>query len=347
MREQIRTLASGAVLLLITGWILHVGKDVFVPIVFSIFAVYVIGGLARLLGKVPFLGPRLPPRIRYALAMAVIAVVMVEVVYLVIASKDAVAGFAPKFQELLLAATQRFAAYFQIESEPNWTTLRRELVAQIDVQKFIGQMFASVSSIIVGIELVLLYAGFMLWEHRMLLAKLAKLSDPRDFARMRKVFDLVNVRIGSYLAVKTFLGMLLGALSWIAMAFVGLEFAAFWSVLIALLNFIPYFGAALGIAFAVAMAIVQFASPGAVLAVMLPLVAIHVFVEYFLNSYLMGKSLDLGPLAILASLTIWSELWGIPGAFLAIPITALMRIVFAEFASTRPIAVLLSGNGRL
>jgi len=308
----------------------------------------VIGGLARLLGKIPFLGPRLPPRIRYALAVAVIAVVMVEVVYLVIASKDFVVGFAPKFQELLLAATQRFAAYFRIESEPTWTTLRRDLVAQIDVQKFIGPMFASVPSIIVGIELVLLYASFMLWERRMLVAKLANLSsDPRDFARMREVFDLVNVRIGSYLALKTFLGMLLGTLSWIAMAFVGLEFAAFWAVLIALLNFIPYIGAVLGIAFPVAMAIVQFASPGEILAVFLPPVVIHVFVEYFLDSYLKGKALNLGPLAMLASLTIWSELWGIPGAFLAIPITALMRIVFAEFASTRPIAVFLSRNGQL
>ena len=307
-----------------------------------------IGGLARLLGKIPFLGPRLPPRIRYALAVAVIAVVMVEVVYLVIASKDFVVGFAPKFQELLLAATQRFAAYFRIESEPTWTTLRRDLVAQIDVQKFIGPMFASVPSIIVGIELVLLYASFMLWERRMLVAKLANLSsDPRDFARMREVFDLVNVRIGSYLALKTFLGMLLGTLSWIAMAFVGLEFAAFWAVLIALLNFIPYIGAVLGIAFPVAMAIVQFASPGEILAVFLPPVVIHVFVEYFLDSYLKGKALNLGPLAMLASLTIWSELWGIPGAFLAIPITALMRIVFAEFASTRPIAVFLSRNGQL
>ena len=39
MDERIRTLASGAVLVLITGWILHAGKGVFVPIVFSIFAV--------------------------------------------------------------------------------------------------------------------------------------------------------------------------------------------------------------------------------------------------------------------------------------------------------------------
>jgi len=53
------------------------------------------------------------------------------------------------------------------------------------------------------------------------------------------------------------------------------------------------------------------------------------------------------PFAILVSLAVWSGLWGIPGAFLAVPITAFMVIVFSEFAGTRPLAVLLSRNGRL
>lgn len=59
----------------------------------------------------------------------------------------------------------------------------------------------------------------------------------------------------------------------------------------------------------------------------------------------MGNSLNLSPFAILVSLTVWSGLWGIPGAFLAI--TAIMAIVLSEFAGTRPIAVLLSRNGQL
>ena len=50
---------------------------------------------------------------------------------------------------------------------------------------------------------------------------------------------------------------------------------------------------------------------------------------------------------ILISLAVWSELWGIPGAFLAVPITAIMTIVFSEFPGTRPIAVLLSKTGRI
>ena len=51
--------------------------------------------------------------------------------------------------------------------------------------------------------------------------------------------------------------------------------------------------------------------------------------------------------ADLVSLAAWSALWGIPGAFLAVPITAIMAIVFSAFAGTRPIAVLLSRDGRL
>jgi AI-2 transport protein TqsA len=97
----------------------------------------------------------------------------------------------------------------------------------------------------------------------------------------------------------------------------------------------------------VTMAIVQFANPNDVLAVLLPLVALQFFIGNFLDPYVMGNSLNLSPFAILASLAAWSALWGIPGAFLAVPITAVMTIVLSEFPGTRPIAVLLSRDGRL
>lgn len=342
-----QTLASGATLAFIIGWILYVGKAVFVPIVFSIFAVYVIVGLARMFGKVPWLGPILSPRVRYALSMLFIAVVIVEVVYLVVAAKDTIAAFAPRLQELLLRAIQELTTYFNIESEPTWTTLRQELIATIDVQMFLRSMFASVSSTIVSVEIVVLFAVFLLFEHRTFLARLASFSnDSRSVARIQEVFGVVSMRFGSYLVLKTLLGTLLGVTSWIAMAFVGLEFAMFWAVLIGLLNFVPYIGPVLGIALPVTMAIVQFASLNEILAVLLALVVIYAFVGYFLDPYVMGNSLNLSPLAILGSLTIWAELWGIPGAFLAIPITTIVTIVLSEFAATRPFAILLSRDGR-
>ena len=61
----------------------------------------------------------------------------------------------------------------------------------------------------------------------------------------------------------------------------------------------------------------------------------------------MGNSLNLSPFAILVALAVWTGLWGIPGAFLAVPITAILTIVLSEFPGVRPISVLLSRNGKV
>jgi predicted PurR-regulated permease PerM len=95
------------------------------------------------------------------------------------------------------------------------------------------------------------------------------------------------------------------------------------------------------------MAVIQFASPNEILIVLAALVVAQFVIGNILEPYLMGSSLNLSPFAILVGLTVWSGLWGVAGAFLAVPITAIMAIVFSEFAGTRPIAVLLSRNGRL
>ena len=123
-----------------------------------------------------------------------------------------------------------------------------------------------------GVLVVILYAALLLVEQRSFAAKIANLStDPRNVARIRQITTDINARIGSYLGLKTVLSILLGAVSWAVMAFVGLEFAVFWSVLIALLNFVPYIGSVLGVFFPVLMAIVQFDTSGQILAVLLPL----------------------------------------------------------------------------
>jgi predicted PurR-regulated permease PerM len=285
---------------------------------------------------------------RSALSVVVIAWGLVAIANLILANKDSVLALAPQYQESLLAVIQRGAVLLHIETEPTWTTLRRDLFGQISLQPLIGSMVASVSAIAVTVIIVLLYASFLLIEQRSFDAKIAALSsDPRIVARVRQVTSDINARIGSYLALKTFLSILLGLTSWIAMAFMGLEFAAFWAVVIALLNYVPYIGSFLGVLFPVTMAIVQFANPSDVLAVFLPLTALQFLIGNFLDPYVMGNSLNLSPFAILVSLAAWSALWGIPGAFLAVPITAIMAIVFSGFAGTRPIAVLLSRDGRL
>jgi predicted PurR-regulated permease PerM len=336
------------VLLLCIGWVLHVGKAIFVPAVLGAVIVYIIVGLADALGRLPGLGPVLPSRLRYLFSIVLIGVICVLFAYLVMANKERALALAPQYQQSLLATIQQVAVHFGFETEPTWATLRQELLARISLQRLAGSLLASVGSILVTFVVVCLYATFLMLERGSFEAKLANLSDdPARVARIRQVIVAINKRIGSYLALKTLLSLLLAVSSYVVMRVFGLEFAALWAVLIFFLNFVPYVGSVLGVVFPVLMTIVQFEDPGTVLTMLALLTALQFGIGNFLDPYVMGNSLNLSPFAILVSLAVWSELWGVPGAFLAVPITAILTIVFSEFPGTRPIAVLLSRNGRL
>jgi predicted PurR-regulated permease PerM len=346
--ERFRTLVHGTVLVLIIGWVLYIGRDIFVPAVFGAVIVYVIVGLAAVLGRIPVIGPRLPTGLRHVFSFAVIVLACLLLAYFLMANKDRALALAPQLQQSLLEGIQRVAVHFGFETEPTWATLRRELLAQINLQRLAGALMASVGSMLVTLSVVLLYATFLLLERRHFDEKVANLSDdPRRVARLREVIGAINRRIGAYLALKTVISALLGLVSWGVMRLYGLEFAGLWAVLAAVLNFIPYVGSVLGVALPALMAVVQFQDLGVILGLLLALTAVQFAIGNFLDPYWMGNSLNLSPFAILASLAVWSELWGIAGAFLAVPITAIVTIVFSEFRGTRPVAVLLSRSGRL
>lgn len=348
MTDRLQASVCVVVLLLIVGWVLYIGRTVFVPIVLGVIAVYVIVGFTRLLERIPFVGARLPTQLRYALSVFVIAAAIFLAVDMVVANYDGLVALAPRYQESILALIQKIAVLLHLETEPTWDSLRRDMLAQFNVQALVTSMLTSLSSVIVNIFVVVLYASFLLVEQSTFNEKLANMAaNSSNAARIKSVVTDINRRIGAYLALKTLLGVLLGGICWVAMRSVGLEFAGLWAVLIALLNYVPYIGSVLGIIFPTLMSVLQFGQVNEVLIVLVSLTVIHFVIGNILDPYLMGNSLNLSPFAILASMAIWSAIWGVPGAFLAVPITVSVTIIFSEFEMTRPVAILLSKNGRL
>jgi predicted PurR-regulated permease PerM len=348
MNQRFQTLVYGTIFGLVIGWVLYIGRDVIIPIVFGVLVFYVIVGLTRLMSRIPLLGPRLPSLVRHSLSIVVIGIALTVIAYLAIASKNNVVALAPQYQNSLLSAIQTMAAFLHMENEPTWATLRQDLLGQVNMQRVIGATVTSVTSVVVGLLVVVLYAALLLVEQRSFAAKIANLSsDPRRVSRIKEVTSDINARIGAYLGMKTLLSILLGVLCWVVMVFAGLQFPLFWAVFIGLLNFVPYLGSVLGVLFPVLMAVLQFGWTGDVLAVLVPLTIVQFVIGNIVDPLVMSSSLNLSPFAILASLAVWTALWGVPGAFLAVPITAIMTIVFSEFPGTRPIAVLLSRNGQL
>jgi predicted PurR-regulated permease PerM len=348
INERFRSFVHGVFLALIIGWVLHIGQDIFIPIIFSVLVGFVIIGMTRLLAKVPGVGPRLSIQMRYIVSALVMAVGLVSVAWLLFANVGRAVALAPQYQDSLLASIQNLAVTLGLEAEPSWKSLRQQFLAQVSIQRLVGGVLGSVLSIVATLIVVFLYVAFLLVEQRSFSAKIQNISeDPGQVAFIRQIITNVNGKIGTYLALKTLLSVMLGVFTWVIMAFFGMEFAVFWGVLIALLNYVPYIGSFLSIFLPAVFAILQFGNLNAVLAVMVPLSVVQFVNGNFLDPYLMGNSLNLSPFVILVSLTVWSALWGISGAFLAVPMTAVMVMIFAEFPGTRPFAVLLSRNGEV
>ena len=348
MNARFQATVYGTFFALAIGWVLYIGKGVFVPIVFSVLVVYVVVGLARMLVRLPLVGRFLPPQIGYPVSALVIALSLAGIAALVAGSIGNVSALAPQYAASMLNAIQSVAERLGVELAPTWATLRQDVLAQINTQRLIGSTVVSVSAIVSTLIVVLLYVAFLLIEQRTFSTKIAKIStDPQNVRQIQGIVTQINARIGAYLALKSVVSVIQGLVSWAVLEFVGVEFAAFWAVLIGMLNYVPYLGSVLGVLFPVAFATMQFADFGIALVVLLSLSATQFVIGFFLDPYLMGNSLNLSPFVILVSLAVWSALWGIPGAFLAVPITACLVLVFAEFPGTRPIAILLSRNGEI
>lgn len=344
---KLSRLTYGLALTLMIGWLLWVGQSVLIPIIAALIAVYVLSSGAEAMGRVPPFG-RVPVVWRRALVVLGFALAVVGLFTLVSRNLTLVVSALPRYEHNLDALVDRGASLLGLEDEPSWASLRQATFDQISTRALVGPALMSLQGIGSTLFLVVLYASFFMAERGAFTAKLITAAGSADDgARAMSLVHRINERIGGYLFVKTVLNVILGALSYVIMLLIGIEFALFWAVLIGFFNYIPYIGSAAGVAFPVLLSLAQFGSFLGAGAVLVALSAAQVLVGGYLEPRMMGQTFNLSPFVVVVALSVWGALWGLAGAILAVPMTASLVLVLAEINQTRPLAVMLSANGRV
>lgn len=329
------------------GWLLWIGKPILLPVFAAVISVYILSTAAASMQALPILG-RLPAWARRGLILILFAIVVILLFILVINNLVQVVAILPQYETNLEQLITDNASILGIENEPTWENLRRATLDQIDVRAWMTPALLSLRGFGVTLFLVVLYSSFFIAERGVMARKvMIAMGDADVGERAIQLLSRINERIGQYLFVKTVINMILGALSFIVLLFFGIEFALFWSVLIAFLNYIPYIGSMIGVIFPVLLSLAQFGTLSMAGSVMITLTIVQIFVAFFLEPRMMGRAFNLSPFVVLLALAFWSTLWGLPGALLAVPLTVSLILVFAELKTTRPIAVLLSASGKL
>ncbi|MXU65456.1 AI-2E family transporter [Oceanomicrobium pacificus] len=346
MHQTLQTTVFALALAIMIGWVLMIGQGIFIPVFASVISVYILTTVAHGMGRLPLIGPILPLWARHGLAILAFIGVSAVMFSLFTGNIERVVEVAPRYQATLVRFIVQGADLIGVEDEPSWETISRLMRDQVNIQALLGSTVASVTYIGSQIFVIVLYASFLIAERAQLANKInIILPDAERNARFMATVTRINSRIGSYLTMKTLINIALGVISYVIMTIIGIDFAGFWAVLIALFNYVPYVGSMAGVFFPVFLSVAQFGNFSVVLLSLVALTAAQVFIGNIVEPRVMGRSLNLSPFVILVSLTFWYALWGIPGAILAVPLTSVAMIIFAGWPQTWPIAVMLSQSG--
>jgi len=207
------------------------------------------------------------------------------------------------------------------------------LIPQSAVQSFLIGATNAVLGIVKQSVIVLVFLFFLL------------LSSVKRDRPIGGAWGEMEVRIRAYIITMTTLSGVTGMLVGAVLSLFGVQAAVLFGLLTFLLNFIPNVGSFISILLPIPIIWLspELSLPAKLLADGIPAV-IQFAIGNFIQPKLMGEHMKLHPVTILISLIFWGMLWGIVGAFLAVPITSIIRIVCDRHPLTRPVANLMAGR---
>lgn len=343
-QSRLLVVALWFIIIFITGYVLAIAQKLLIPLVLAFFLWYLVNMLAVRFGRLR-IGNWVPPGwLQYLLSGFVLILILLLILNIVTDSISALVASASDYQENLMQLINELRERHRLFA----LAIPLDPISEINFEEVVRSVVADFGNLVVSLVLIAIYMFFLFMEQRYMAGKLAAISaSDKQSKRLSKLLKEIDHDVQIYLGVKTFVSFLTAVISWGIMVFAGLEFAAFWALLIFVLNFIPNIGSIIATLFPGFMALVQFDTLTPVLIVIFGVGMVQFMVGNILEPNLMGKSLNISPLVIIISLVAWGAMWGVAGMFLSIPITMVAILIMYNFDKTRWIALLLSRDGKL
>lgn len=240
----------------------------------------------------------------------------------------------------LVEASEQLQAMAEGTDEPG--APQKVVIAQPGIVSWAADTLSGIGG---TLGATLLFVVFLLSSGDLFLQKLVRvLPTLSDKKRSLRVVHDVESEVSRYLFTITLINVGFGAAVGLSMAALGMPNPVLWGVGAALLNYVPYLGALVGIGLAAAIGLITFPTLGMAALPPLAYFVCNAIEGSIVTPLTLGRRLELNPVAILVALAFGGWMWGIVGALIGVPLLVVVKVFCDHFEGLANFGEFLSGE---
>jgi predicted PurR-regulated permease PerM len=333
-----RTIFLGGLFLLAALTALYVASPIVLPVVLAIVLKLLLQPLVRLLDRL-----RVPHSLGAVLAILLLVAALAA---LISGVAGPAASWAGKLPDAIPQVQQKLAFLARPISSFQWMFGQLESftgggtgVPQAPAPhsfNIMGAVFAGTATVAAGFFTTLIVLFYLLVSGETFMRRFVEILP--SFAEKRQAVELtldIERNVSVYLISITLINGVVGLLTFCVMWACGVDNPLLWGVIAFAVNFVPILGPMVGL---VLFLMASVLSLGVTWLALLPVglyFAIHVIEGEIVTPMLMARRFTINPVAVILALIFWYWMWGVPGAILAVPMLAIIKIVCDDLRPLR------------
>lgn len=326
-------------------YMLFIAQDILLPIIYATIIAVLLSPVVNFLVR---------KKINRALSIASVLLLTLLIVggtITLLASQvsnfsDALPQLEQKFKDLAEQTISWVSTTFNISKQNinNWITdMKADMMNNSNAA--IGITLTSMGGLLAAIFLTPVYIFMILFYQPHLVKFIHDVFGASNNSKVSEILTETKTIIQSYLVGLFIEFSIIAVLNSAGLLLLGIEYAILLGILGALLNIIPYLGGIIAMTLFAIIALVT-KSPEYALYV----IGLYAIVQFIDNNFIIpsvvGSKVKLNALFSLITVILGAALWGIPGMFLSIPFTAILKLILDRIEPLKPWGFLLGDTSK-
>lgn len=324
-------------------YVLYVGSEIILPLVFALILAILLNPL------VEYLQRKKCNRVFSILITVSLAFILISVILYFIFSQaslfsDAFPQLKIKFNLLTEQVIHWFSQTFNVSHKKINVWISKQTSDGLNnTSTVISSTLTTIGGLAITLFLIPVYIFMFLFYKNLFLKFIACLFPTEQHAMVKDVLTESKTLVQNYLLGLSLEALIIAALNSTGLLILGIDYAILLGVIGALLNVIPYIGGLIAIALPMIIAVATKSNTSA-LWVFIVYIAVQFIDNHYIVPYVVASKVKINALISIIVVLIGGALWGVPGMFLSIPLTAIIKVIFDRIDPLKPWGILLGDD---